>query len=226
MPPEDNREESPRDRRSFFREALFRAMRPAAEYLEGRLPPEIRNELLGGDQGDVNHLSPLLRPPGALAEREFLDTCHRCGRCAEHCPADAIALVRANDPRAMADESAAGTPFIDPDQRACVICDDLSCMKACPSGALQLVDRFAIRVGFAIVDHAVCVRSRGDDCTACIEFCPIGNEAIRIGADGRVDVIDPSCTGTGCTGCGKCQEVCPTRPTRAIRIRAYSERRI
>lgn len=218
MTDDRNEDATPRDRRSFFREALFSAMRPAADYLEKKLPPALR--------GAAADSPVLLRPPGALDEADFLDTCYRCGSCADHCPADAISLFATDVPSGSAHANLKGTPYIEPSERACVICNDLACMKACPSGALRLVDRTAIRIGMAIVDHAVCVRAAGEVCTTCVDVCPIGRDAIRVGNDGRIEVIDPSCNGLGCTGCGVCEERCPTRPVRAVQIRAYPERRL
>lgn len=203
---------TPQGRRDFFRRAMFKALRPAAEYLEKKLPQSML------DRSGASDSLIILRPPGARKESEFLETCFRCGSCADHCPADSIKLLKVEDERLK------GTPHVDPNLRACVVCDELACMKVCPSGALQLVDRLQIRMGFAIVDHEMCVRSRDEACTACIEACPIGSDAIRVGADSRIEVIDPSCTGVGCTGCGMCQERCPTRPVRAIVVRPYSAR--
>lgn len=193
----------PHDRRQFFAAGLGRLLRPLADAIERRLPmalPVVRD---------------VLRPPGAQSEREFLDTCFRCGACADACPAHCIRLMQTDN------DLLAGTPTIDPDLAACVICDELACMKACPSGALKLVDRLAIRVGLAVVDERVCVRSHGEDCRVCLEKCPLGPIAIRLGADGRVDVVDPSNHGgLGCVGCGVCQFHCPTTP-RAIVVKSY-----
>jgi len=188
----------PNDRRRFFQSGLSRLLGPLANYIENKLPielPVFRSRL---------------RPPGALPETAFLETCFRCGSCADACPADAIALLDSHD------DQLRGTPYIDPDRRACVICDDLSCMKVCPSGALSLVDRLAIRIGLAKVNDDTCLRSAGEDCTTCVEACPLGEIAIKVGQDGRINVIDPRESGQGCTGCGVCQEQCPTRPGRAI----------
>lgn len=144
----------------------------------------------------------LLRPPGALAEHRFLSTCRRCGSCVEACPANAIIALRSTD------ESLHDTPVIDPDLAACVVCTDLSCMRVCPSGALSLVaSPSEIDMGLAIVDHQQCVRSSGEECVKCVEICPLGEQAIRVDDQARVEVI-----AGGCVGCGMCQLVCPTRP--------------
>lgn len=211
----------PHDRRRFFRTGLSRMLRPLADYLEEKLPEPLRNSIHTTGTGDAAGSSlpsfrTVLRPPGAARrEREFLGQCLRSGACADVCPARAIRLMDTGDPELK------GTPYIDADAQACVVCDELACMKACPSGALTLVGRLEIRIGLAVVDHDICVRSRGEDCRVCIEKCPIGTAAIRLDADGRINVIDPAMTGEGCTGCGVCQQQCPTRPERAIRVSPY-----
>lgn len=153
----------------------------------------------------------VLRPPGARPEVEFVDICDRSGECIAACPADAIRVLES------ADERIDGTPEIIPNIQACVICEDLSCMKVCPSGALQLIPAAEIRIGLAEVDHQQCLRSRDEDCRLCIEHCPIGLEAIDIDAEGRIDVQPAACT-----GCGVCEMYCPTDP-RAITIKAFDD---
>lgn len=193
----------PHDRRRFFRAGLRKILSPVANYIEGRiLEPSNRP------------VAPpvLLRPPGALPEPQFLETCLRCGNCSSVCPAEAITLY--DDTR---DRARLGTPHVMPGTMACVVCDDLSCMKACPSGALRLVDRFAIRMGIARVNEAVCLRTAGEDCRLCVDQCPIREEAIDI-VDGAVHVFRPtSDAGHGCVGCGVCQQACPTTP-KAIEV--------
>jgi len=173
---------------------------PLADMVEKRLPIELPI------------VRTLLRPPGALPEKKFLETCFRCGACADACPADAISLSGSDD------RDRRGTPYIDPDASACVICDELACMKVCPSGGLRLVGRLDIRMGLARVDHGLCVRTRGEPCVECVERCPLGPTAIRVNEHGRIEVVDPSYSGEGCTGCGVCQQHCPSVPTKAIRI--------
>ena len=202
MPPEPIEDLPPHDRRGFFLAGLSRLVGPLSDLIESKLPiplPIIRTTL---------------RPPGAISETAFLETCLRCGRCADACPADAIALATGDDPKFS------GTPYVDPDSQACVICDELACMKVCPSGALQLVDRLSIRMGLARVEYDICIRSHGEHCTLCIDKCPLGRIAIRLDDSGRVQVIDPAQSDEGCTGCGVCQQECPTTP-KSIRIHAY-----
>lgn len=191
----DEMNDVPRDRRAMFRLGLKRLVGPVAEFLEERLRIPLPIERT------------LLRPPGALPEREFLATCYRCGNCVEVCPAKAIRPLSTDDVEQR------GTPYIDPDLAACVVCDELSCMRSCPSGALKLVEQpAAIRMGLARVRHELCVRSNGEDCRICVQKCPLGEQAIAIGPAGGVEV-----RAGGCVGCGVCQFYCPTQP-RAVTV--------
>ena len=73
-----------------------------------------------------------LRPPGALAETDFLGACIKCGQCVQVCPVECIHLADANE------GFGSGTPFIDARSQACDFsCDALSCILACPTGALS-----------------------------------------------------------------------------------------
>ena len=39
----------------------------------------------------------LLRPPGAIPEKDFLKTCIKCGLCVEACPFDTLRLAAPGD---------------------------------------------------------------------------------------------------------------------------------
>jgi ferredoxin len=176
-------------RRRFFRDALDGLVKPLAAYLEGRL--------------DVPAGRPFLRPPGAIEEAKFLDTCYRCGSCAGVCPVHAITL------RQLAPAHPANsTPGIDPDVAACAVCEGIQCTQACPSGALRVLKgAYEIDMGLAVVAPVPCVRSRGESCTLCVDKCPIGAAAIRFHDEGP-----PRVSESGCVGCGMCQLFCPTHP--------------
>ena len=179
-----------------FLMGLRKLMEPVADYIQDRI------------EVNLPVFRDALRPPGALPEKKFRDTCYRCGNCVEVCPARAIR------PQSGGEPAQTGLPYIDPDLGACVVCDELACMKACPSGALKPVEPTQISMGLAEVSHTRCVRSQGTACTLCIDKCPFGLQAIRLNAAGQVEVLS-----AGCVGCGSCQFYCPTTP-KAIVVHA------
>jgi ferredoxin-type protein NapG len=222
-----SKDDSPLDRRRFFRAGLGRLLghvekaaepveRIAREFakLESPAPPAAAPpptptppaapEPLSDHRG-VRAARPItlpliLRPPGALPEADYLAACTRCGECIKACPVSAILA----DP-----EMASGAPYILAERRACAVCESLACMSSCPTGALQVVPRFSIAMGRAHWGEGKCLRSAGEDCQICVDACPMGTAAIEVNAEGLVQV------NSACIGCGVCQEVCPTSP-RAI----------
>lgn len=217
-------DDKPMARRRFFREGLRELLKPLAEMakpLEEVVRQLDQLERIGGGVADPYHspAAPVpphaevehwLRPPGALAERDFLDTCSRCGECVRVCPAQCIKI----------DYSGAkgkGAPHIDPSEMPCVLCSSLACMNSCPSGALQLVPLAEIDMGTAEWNEHLCVRSHGEECTACVDHCPVGTTALEL-IDNRIVVHE-----SACTGCGVCQQNCPTDP-KSIVVMAKSAR--
>ncbi|MGC8560345.1 MAG: 4Fe-4S dicluster domain-containing protein [Phycisphaerae bacterium] len=208
-------------RRGFFARCIRDLMAPVASLIERKVEPV--THAFGTDLGDdasamyddgshFDSYDPysvpdvILRPPGALPEEDFLKTCSKCGKCVQACPVKCIVI----DSEARIGD---GFPYIVPALSACVVCEELACMKACPSGALKLVDKTQIRMGIAVVDHGTCLRSHGEDCRLCVEACPLGSSAIVISeVSGRVLVKT-----NGCVGCGGCEHACPTEPV-AVKI--------
>ncbi|WP_428939226.1 4Fe-4S dicluster domain-containing protein [Fontivita pretiosa] len=192
------------NRRGFFRQGLRELLRPLVEAVEPveQAIGEFSRAMgaVAAWQGSPPQAPPRwLRPPGAIAEHAFIDTCSRCGNCVRACPAQCIRI----DPTAAAGN---GAPYIDPEVMPCVVCDGLVCMRDCPSGALVPTALGLIDMGTAIFNSHTCVRSRGQDCTICIDRCPLGTSAIEL-RGGTVHVIEQ-----GCIGCGVCQHACPTTP--------------
>lgn len=193
------------NRRHFFRQMLVRGIerleetgKAMQERYDGAFEKPKEEPLSG-----IHHPQPMpdrfLRPPGALPEYEFAAICTREGKCVEVCPADAIKI----EP-----DKGGGLPHIVARTAPCVVCESLACMKECPSGALQDVGRpDHIMMGYAVISHDTCLRSKDEDCTLCVDPCPVGETAIRIGEAGRLEVQP------GCIGCGVCERACPTEPT-------------
>ncbi len=108
----------------------------------------------------VRRLRDRMRPPGALEEARFLGACIKCGQCVQVCPVQAIVLADATEGFGI------GVPYIDARQQACDFsCDALSCILACPTGALshELKAKEEVRIGVArLARPDACLARRGE----------------------------------------------------------------
>ena len=151
-----------------------------------------------------------LRPPGALAENQFLSACLRCGLCVRDCPYDTLKLG------ALGDGIASGTPYFAARKIPCEMCENIPCVKACPSGALdqQLTDINKSRMGLAVlVDQENCLNFLGLRCDVCYRVCPAIGQAITLvmrhnQRSDRHAMLIPTVHSEHCTGCGKCEKSC------------------
>ena len=98
------------------------------------------------------------------------------------------------------------------------------CGNACPTGAiprLSLEKKKRTRLGVAKISKSMCIPwSQKRECIVCEEHCPIPTKAIKLikeDVGGRV-VSKPEVDASLCVGCGICQNVCPVRPERAIKV--------
>lgn len=151
-----------------------------------------------------------LRPPGALPEEKFLGACIRCGLCVRDCPYDTLDLAR------FGDSVATGTPYFTARNIPCEMCEDIPCVVACPTGALDhaLTDIDDARMGLAVlIDQENCLNFQGLRCDVCYRVCPSINEAITLERQhnersGKHAVFIPTVHSDHCTGCGKCEQAC------------------
>ena len=151
-----------------------------------------------------------IRPPGALPEEEFLGACIRCGLCVRDCPYDILSLA------AIGDDIATGTPYFVARTGPCEMCEDIPCVAACPTNALDhgLSDIEQSRMGLAVlVDHESCIAFQGLRCEVCFNICPIRGRAITLDMlhnprSGKHAFFIPVVHSDACTGCGLCEHAC------------------
>lgn len=151
-----------------------------------------------------------LRPPGAIAEADFMSACVRCGLCVRGCPYDTLKLAE------LGDGVPTGTPYFEARKVACEMCQDIPCVKACPTGALDpaLKEIDNARMGLAaLIDHETCLNFQGLRCDVCYRVCPAIDKAITLEMrhNPRSDkhaMLLPTVHSEACTGCGKCEKSC------------------
>ena len=154
--------------------------------------------------------SSAIRPPGVANEKDFLATCVRCGLCVRDCPYDTLKLAK------LGETTALGTPYFDARETPCEMCEDIPCVKACPSGALdpELTNIDNARMGLAVLlDQETCIAFQGLRCEVCFNVCPLQNKAISLKRShnvrtGKHALFIPVVHSSDCTGCGKCEHAC------------------
>ena len=158
----------------------------------------------------------VLRPPGALKEKQFIRACLKCGQCVEACPYDTLKLAT------LSDDLPLGTPFFEPIKIPCYMCTDIPCTESCPSGALDmklLMDDSGetsinkAQMGVAVIHKESCLAHWGIQCDACYRACPLIGKAIELkfeknGITGKHANLIPIVNSDVCTGCGVCEHAC------------------
>ena len=188
----------------------------------------------------------VIRPPGAVEEREFLERCIRCAECMKVCPNNALhpAFFEAG-------LEGLWTPILIPRigycEFSCVLCGDV-----CPTGAIQKIDekqkmgigQKPLSVGTAMYDKGRCLPwSMAIPCIVCEEFCPTSPKAIwaetvkipkrdsKPNPDGghpemlTIEVQRPQVDPSLCIGCGACEKVCPIVDKPAVYVTNAGETR-
>jgi MauM/NapG family ferredoxin protein len=172
----------------------------------------------------------LIRPPGALPEKQFLQKCVKCGECMKVCPTNALqpALTEAG-PEGI------WTPMLVPEVGYCDYYCSL-CTQVCPTGALQnlsIEEKNQLKIGTAWVNRNRCIPWKfGDPCIVCEEHCPVSPKAIKFKKievehiDGAIKTpLAPIIDTELCTGCGICENKCPVVDAPAIYVTSVGETR-
>jgi len=172
----------------------------------------------------------LIRPPGALPERKFLEKCIKCGECMKACPTNALQpALSEGGPEAL------WTPVLVPKVGYCEYYCSL-CSQVCPTGAikkLRIEDKLTVKIGSAWINKNRCLPyALGRPCIVCEEHCPTSPKAIKFVnvqaalpdgsiATQKAPVIDLEL----CIGCGICENKCPVMDDPAIYCTSVGEQR-
>lgn len=151
-----------------------------------------------------------IRPPGVKDELDFQAACIRCGLCVRDCPYDMLKLAKPGEDIPL------GTPWFEARVAPCEMCEDIPCVKACPTGALdpELTHIDDARMGLAVlIDQENCIAFKGLRCEVCFNVCPVRGKAITLNRrhndrTGKHAIFIPEVHSDACTGCGKCEAAC------------------
>ncbi len=162
-----------------------------------------------------------LRPPGALVENDFMDTCLRCSECMKVCPTHGLqpAMLQAGFEGLF-------TPVLTPRIGGCEEQCNL-CGQVCPTGAvraLSLVEKQYAVIGNAIIDRNRCIAwEQGKLCLICDEVCPYDAIEFLMVTDEKATLQRPYVIEDKCVGCGQCEHGCPVNGPAAIFVTPVNE---
>jgi polyferredoxin/formate hydrogenlyase subunit 6/NADH:ubiquinone oxidoreductase subunit I len=172
----------------------------------------------------------LIRPPGALAEDDFLERCVRCGECMKVCIGNALhpAFLESGIEGMFSPRLIARIGYC---EFNCTLCG-----QVCPTGAnmaLPLEQKHTFKIGHAFFDKNRCLPyAKGIPCIVCEEHCPTPEKAIEFNTatvkndrGEEIKVKQPYIVDRLCIGCGICENKCPLPDQAAVRVTAAGEQR-
>ena len=133
-----------------------------------------------------------IRPPWALKESLFLESCSRCSDCVSACTQGIIM------------RGAGGFPEISFKQGECTFCND--CATACKTNALTASDLNGLAWKLDVSIQSSCLSLNAVVCRACGDSCDVQAIYFKLKVGG---VSEPQIAQDNCTGCGACLAVCP-----------------
>jgi polyferredoxin len=190
---------------------------------------------------DAKLFSPkLIRPPGSLAEPDFLQQCIKCDQCINVCPTNVL------QPAGFIEGGfeALWTPVMNFKVGHCQLKCNL-CSVVCPTGAIREIsvaekmglgpyqEQGPVRLGTAFFDIGRCLPHAMEiPCVVCEEVCPVTPKAIQTNnveikdAAGQLVILNkPFMVPELCIGCGICETECPVQDSPAVYVTAVGESR-
>ncbi len=179
----------------------------------------------------------LIRPPGSLAEPDFLARCIKCEECMQICPTNVLQP-------SMTEAGIEGfwTPVLKNTIGYCEV-NCVLCGEVCPTGAIDKITldqkqgrgEFKgkpIVLGTAFFDRGRCLPwAMNRPCVVCQEVCPtspkaiITDEVVVYEGDKRIELKRPRIEPDLCIGCGICEHECPVVDRRAVYVTSVGETR-
>ena len=162
-------------------------------------------------------------PPGSKSIKSLNSHCTGCQLCIQVCP-NSVLSPSEKIGTLMHPEMSFEKGFCRPE---CT-----KCSEVCPTGAINKIsvaEKSSTQIGHAVTNRHVCLAaSKQEHCHKCASICPTG--AIKMVP------LDPNETGKGaaripvvdsekCIGCGKCEYLCPARPTPGIYVEGHEVHR-
>ncbi|MDB5350911.1 MAG: hypothetical protein JWN86_2158 [Planctomycetota bacterium] len=181
----------------------------------------------------------VIRPPGSVAEDEFLRRCIKCDQCIRVCPTNVLQP-------AMFEAGLEGlwTPIMVSKMGWCELNCTL-CSQVCPTGAIREISiaeklgtgpfeaKGPIKTGTAFYNQGRCLPWAMDtSCVVCEEVCPVSPKAIftrNVEVTSRwgetLELKRPFIDPVKCIGCGICEHECPVKDDPAVYVTAIGETR-
>ncbi len=199
--------------------------------------PLLRNN---GTATDENFSPHMIRPPGSVAEPEFLKKCIKCDQCINVCPTNVLQPATLKE----GGFETLWTPVMNFNIGHCQLNCTL-CSEVCPTGAIRKITvaeklgkgeythKGPIVLGTAFINTTRCLPWANQiPCVVCEEVCPVSPKAIQTIDEevkdvfGKMVVLNkPFIVPDLCIGCGICQHECPVQDDPAVYVTAIGESR-
>ena len=153
-------------------------------------------------------------PPGALGLSNMKKRCTACQLCVSACPNNVLRPSKKFE------------TFMQPEmsfERGYCRPECIECSSVCPSRAITSVttaDKSAISIGYAVWIKDICIVNTDKvPCNSCERHCPTtAITFVELEPGKRNSLKIPVINKELCTGCGACENLCPSRPFSAIYI--------